>query len=178
MGQGDDTTAQRLRLLQTEFLQPGSRVPGDGRSATRTTSPAPLHLGILDHLTASVTEVVDHVHAEVPDAGRYRGTIDGVYDWMRDHTEDLAPERQNVREALIYRQGLEHAIAAGNTKVIRPHRCPACRTLGLMWREQAGHAACTNRRCVDEHGLSRTWSLARLAQQHIADQKLRAVGTT
>ena len=176
MGQGDDTTAQRLRLLELEFLVPGDNGPGDGRSATRTTSPALVNLGILDHMNRAVAEVVEHVQAENPQARPYSGGAAGIYTWM--HENDTAPERQDVREALIYRQGLEHAIAAGNTKVIRPHRCPACRTYGLFWREQAGHAACVNRHCVDEHGLSRTWSLERLAQQHIADQKLRAVGTT
>ncbi|MFC8207891.1 hypothetical protein [[Kitasatospora] papulosa] len=129
-------------------------------------------------MAASVTEAETHVLAAAPGAGRYTGKAADVYNWMRGRTAHLDDTQQSAREALIYRQGLEHAIAAGDTKVIRPHRCPACRTYGLFWREQAGHAACVNRHCVDEHGLSRTWSLERLAQQHIADRKLRAVGTT
>lgn len=179
MGHGDDTTtAQRLRLLQAEFLVPGSTGPGDGRSATRTTSPALVNLGIVDHMRSSTTEVIEYVQAEAPDAGRYTGEAPGVYAWMRESTKDTTPEKRDVRDAIVYRQGLEHAVAAGNYKVIRPHRCPACRTFGLFWVPAAGQAACVNRHCIDDEGLARTWSLARLAQQHIADQKLRAVSTT
>ncbi|MEV6165773.1 hypothetical protein AB0L71_28440 [Streptomyces sp. NPDC052052] len=171
MGQADDTTAQRLRLLQREFVQPGSRGPGDGRTATQVHAPAPLNIGIVDRIRAAVYEVETHTRASAPEAGRFTGEAERVYDWARQHTAHLEPERQAVREALIYRQGLEHAIAAGDTDVVTRHPCPGCGCWGMYWDRNEGEAFCVNRYCVDDAGLSRTWSLAHIAQQHVARLK-------
>lgn len=165
---GDDTTAQRLRLIQAEFTQHVRTGPGDGRSATLVHGAAPLDLDTLDYMVAAVEEVVTHTRTAAPDAGRFTGDAVEVYDWAREHTAHLADERQQAREALIYRQGLEHAIAAGNTAVIRTHFCPECGCLGLYWRATAGKAVCVNHYCTDENGLANAWSLARLARHHIA----------
>lgn len=169
---GDDTTAEnRLRLLQAEFTQHAKTGPGDGRTATRTESPAPLNLAVIEHVRNAVREVEKHTREAVhgptrptpADAAR-------VYDWARENTAHLDAERQQARETLIYRQGLQHAIEMGDTSVIRKHPCPACGCWGLLWRAAAHRAACVNRYCVDDDGLSHTWPLKTLAHHHIARQ--------
>ncbi|NEC17899.1 hypothetical protein [Streptomyces parvus] len=169
---GDSTTERRLRLLQAEFTQHERRGPGDGRTATRTTSPAPLNLAVVDRITAAVNEVVEHTRAA--DRSRPAGPVPAdatrVYEWARQHTAHLDPERQQARETLIYRQGLEHAIAMGDTTVIRKHPCPGCGCWGLLWRPAVQRAACINRYCTDDDGISRSWPLATLAHHHIARQ--------
>jgi len=69
-------------------------------------------------------------------------------------------------------------VAMGDTAVIRPHRCPACNTMGLMWRDELQRVLCTNRRCVTKAGMSRTWSLARLAHEHVAVERYLHVRAT
>ncbi|WP_097865851.1 hypothetical protein [Streptomyces sp. rh34] len=168
---GDDTTTERrLRLLQAEFTQLEQRGPGDGRTATRTESPAPLNLAVIDRIRAAVYEVETHTRAAVPDAGPLPADAARVYDWARQHTADLEPQRQQARETLIYRQGLEHAIEMGDASVIRKHPCPGCGCWGLIWRPAAHRAACVNRYCVDHDGLSHTWPLKTLAHHHVARQ--------
>ncbi len=44
---------------------------------------------------------------------------------MVEETANLDEERQKARDALIYRQGLEHAILMGDHKVVRPHPAAA-----------------------------------------------------
>jgi hypothetical protein len=66
----------------------------------------------------------------------------------------------------------------GDFKVIRPHRCPACRGFGLMWQGHKRRAVCTSRRCLTPEGLSNTWSLARLAYEHVAAEKSLRVRAT
>jgi hypothetical protein len=164
----DDTTAQRLRLLKAEFTQPTRSGPGDGRSSRLTESPALVNLGVVDRIRAAVYEVETHTRAAAPEAGPFTGEATRVYDWARAFTADLEPERQQAREAIIYRQGLEHALAMGDTTVIRKHPCPECGCWGLYWRAAAGRAVCVNHYCTDNDGLANTWSLARLARQYIA----------
>lgn len=168
---GDDTTAERrLRLLQAEFTQHERRGPGDGRIATRTESPAPINVGVLDYINAAATEVIQHTRTAAPEAEPYAGPLPGLYEWAREKTDSLDAGRQQARETLIYRQGLEHAIEMGETCVIRKHPCPACGCWGLLWRPAAHRAACVNRYCVDDDGLSHTWPLKTLAHHHIARQ--------
>ncbi|MFD7615723.1 hypothetical protein [Streptomyces sp. NPDC059802] len=164
----DDTTAQRLRLLQAEFTEHPRTGPGDGRSSRPAHAPAPINLGVVDRIRAAVYEVETHTRTAAPNAGPFTGEEARVYDWSRQHTAHLATEQQQAREAIIFRQGLEHAIAAGDTTVVRRHPCPECGCWGLYWRAAAQRAVCVNHYCVDDNGLSRTWSLSRLAQQHIA----------
>ena len=91
-----------------------------------------------------------------------------------------APEaEQQRREMLEYRHSLEHAVTAGETDVIRPHRCPECRTFGLMWDKHSREIRCTNRECVDSDGIGTVVSFARIAHEHIAGKKnLRQVRAT
>ena len=166
----DTTTEQRLRLLKQEFIQHPATGPGDGRSSRPTVAPAPLDLAVVDRIGAAVAEMERHTRAVAPTAGPYTGDDTRVYLWSRRHTAHLDTQNRQAIEAIIYRQGLEHALAIGDTTVIRQHPCPHCGCWGLFWREAAGEAVCVNRNCA-EGGVSRTWSLARLAQQHIAGQE-------
>ncbi|WP_331729002.1 hypothetical protein OG693_39185 (plasmid) [Streptomyces sp. NBC_01259] len=171
---GDDTTAQRLRLLQAEFTQHVQTGPGDGRSATKTEAPAPIDLGVVDRIRAAVYEVEAHTRAAAPDTGRFTGDAVEVYDWAREHTADLDEGRQQAREAVIYRQGLEHALAMGDTTVIRKQFCPECGCLSLYWRSAARRAVCVQHYCIDKDGLANAWSLARLAREHVARKESSA----
>ncbi|MEU3656487.1 hypothetical protein AB0E67_27500 [Streptomyces sp. NPDC032161] len=174
-----DTAAHRLRLLQEEFVQPTRSGPGEGRTPTRAHSPALINLGILQQIQAAVREVESHTRAQAPYAGRFTDrNADRVYEWARWHTAHLEPERQQVRETLIYRQSMEHALAAGDTTVVRRHPCPGCGCWGLFWRETQNRAVCVNRYCRDDLGFSRTWTLAHLAQQHISRQNGTAARAT
>ncbi|MFF8250113.1 hypothetical protein [Streptomyces griseus] len=167
---GDNTTEQRLRLLQAEFTQHQRRGPGDGRTATRTTSPAPLDLNVLDRIRTAVNEVVEHTRTAAPDAGPTPADDTRIYDWSRQHTAHLGTAQHQARETVIYRQGLEHAIAMGDTTVVCKHPCPGCGCWGLLWRPAVQRAACINRYCVDNDGLSRSWPLQTLAHRHVARQ--------
>ncbi|MET9436964.1 hypothetical protein [Streptomyces sp. NPDC006551] len=174
MANHDETTARRLRLLQSEFIQPGRRGPSAGRTTRPTEPAAPINLGILDYMRASVDEVEQHTRAAAPNAGPRPAEVDAIYDWYREHTAHLEPEKQLHREVVIYRQGLEHAIQMGDDKAIRRHPCPACATWGLFWNAALGKALCVNHYCTDDRGASRSWTLAYLAQQHVARQESSA----
>lgn len=179
----DDTTAgSRLRLLYDHFRERAvtspeghSYVPAGPRT-TRITAPAPADLGVVDHITASLTEVAAETHAANPDAGPLPSRVEAVYDWYRQHTQQAPEAVQERREAVIYRQQLEHAITMGDVDVVRPHRCPACRTFSLLWPQDrpspsTGRVICSNRRCLTKQGLTRTWTLARLAYEYVAAEK-------
>ncbi|MFF8422890.1 hypothetical protein [Streptomyces sp. NPDC015680] len=171
MGTGaDDTAAQRLRLLQQEFVQPVRTGPGDGRSSRPTHAPAPINISVVDRIRAAVYEVEHHTRTIAPDAGHFTDEESRVYDWARQHTDHLATEQQNALEALIYRQDLEHAIVAGDTTVVRRHPCPQCGCWGLYWRAEARRAVCVNHYCTDDDGISNAWELKRLAQEHVTQK--------
>lgn len=178
MGSGDDTAAagHSLRLLQNHFLQ--RPVTGaDGHSyisseprPTRTQPGAPADLDVVDHIAASFREVVDDTLAANPAASPLPDRVDRVYAWCIDNTRNTSEAQQQRRDTVIYRQQLEHAIAMGDTSVVRPHRCPECGTVGLHW--SAGKARCVNRHCAARNGgISRSWSLARLAYEYVASKK-------
>lgn len=173
---GDDTTEQRLRLLKAEFTQHQQHGPDPtGRTATRAEAPAPIDLGVLDYMAAAAAEIDQHMRTvDTPPSGEVRprpADPADRYEWWRDNTAHLDERRRAAREAIIYRQGLEHAIRMGDTTVIRKHPCPECGCWGLYWRENSGKAVCVNQFCVDDDGLAHTWPLAHLAQQHIARQE-------
>lgn len=166
---GDDTTERRLRLLAAEFTQHQKRGPDPtGRTATRTEAPTPVDLGTLDYMAAAAAEVVKHTQAAAPGTGPYEGPLPGLYDWAREHTADLDDERQQAREAMIYRQGLEHAIAMGDTSIVCKHPCPACGCYGLQWAAEKWRAVCTNGYCQDDSGLTYRWQLKQLAREYVA----------
>lgn len=177
---GTDTAAARLHQLATYFRDHPVTGPVEGHTPGRSAAPAPMSLATLDHIRSSVQEVVTHTRTANPDAGPLPERVEAVYAWARDNTQ-RAPEIDQQRlEVIEYRQYLEHAIRAGDwRKVIRPQRCPECRTFGLMWEHAMQRALCTNTDCVDKDGFSTTVSLSRLAHEHIAGRKhLRQARTT
>lgn len=177
-GDDKDTAAARLRQLHQYYLEHPVTGPTEGHAASRNAS-APLSLGTLDHITSSVQEVVDHTRTANPDAGPIPDRLEAVYAWARQHTAHAPEAEQQRTEAIEYRHYLEHAIRAGDwRKVIRPHRCPECRTFGLMWQADIQRALCTNTECVDRDGFSTTVSLARLAYVHVASRKSRRACAT
>lgn len=177
MGNGaDDTTVtaeRRMRLIRNEFTtRARSTDPGPRTRAPH--SPSPIDLDILDHVTRSVAEIVTHTRAVAPDAGPAPADAAKVYAWMRDHTAHLDETRQRVRDTLVFRQSLEHAVRMGDEKAIRRERCPGCECWGLFWRAAAKRAVCVNRYCVDDMGRPSVWTLAQLAQHHMAQIPRRA----
>jgi hypothetical protein len=85
-----------------------------------------MNLGMLDYIDASVTEVVQHTRTVNPDAGPLPAHVADVYDWCRQHTEHAPDIDQQRSRALEIRHRLEHAVRAGDARVVRPIRCPAC----------------------------------------------------
>ncbi|MFD5899079.1 hypothetical protein [Streptomyces sp. NPDC060366] len=181
MGNTDNgDAADRLRTLEGRIWRfPTGSVNKLPRSGGPTHPEAPLDLDIIDHITASVREAQDHVSANrTENAGPMPANVADVYDWWRASTPSLDAERTLAREAVIYRQGLEHAIQAGDTKVVRKHPCPECGCWGLFWRRPEKRAVCANRDCRDEDGLARMWELKHLAHEHVTRQKmLKATAT-
>ena len=176
-GDGDGAAA-RLQHLQTYYREHPVTGPLEGHT-TLVHPGAPLSLGTLDHITASVREVAEHTRALNPHAGPVPEAAAAVYDWAREHTEHADPIDRERGEVIEYRQMLEHAVRAGDIKVIRRHRCPKCRCWGLMWLGEAQRAVCTNTECVDRDGFSNQFSLSRLATEHVASRKnLRTVSAT
>jgi hypothetical protein len=172
-----DTAAQRLSELNAYFLTHPVTGP-EGHSYTHlgghhtSTAPGlPYNARIAEHIQASVTEVITHTRNANPDAGQPQ-RIEDVYDWARQHTEHAPEDVQFRRDVVEYRHRLEHAIAAGDIKVVRPHRCPSCGTLGLHWQSDRQRAVCLNLHCADANGgISHSWSLGRLAFERVAVEK-------
>ncbi|MFF7190570.1 hypothetical protein ACFZAR_36370 [Streptomyces sp. NPDC008222] len=176
-----DDAASRLALLVEHFRQhpvtgpEGHSFTSSASQPTRTTAATPVNLAIVDHISASVRELADYTHTVNTAADPLPEDAAAVYAWCVANTRNTPEAEQQRRDSIVYRQRLEHAICAGDYSVIPPHRCPACRTFGLMWRVSQGRAVCTNRRCVDRDGMSRAWSLGRLAYEHVQSQsKIRS----
>ena len=176
MDTGDDAAA-RLALLAEHFRQHPVTGPSV-RAAPQASPGAPVNLAIVDHISATVKELADYTHTVNTAANPLPERVQDVYAWCVANTKHTPEAERQRRDTIVYRQRLEHAIAAGDYSVIRPHRCPECRTFGLMWQAARGRAVCTNRRCVTEEDTSRAWSLARLAYEHIAAQKTRQASAT
>ncbi|MFG2359449.1 hypothetical protein [Streptomyces sp. NPDC048521] len=181
MGTTDSNTdgaASRLAQLHAYFREHPVNGP-DGHSyisseprPTTVTPGLPFNAGIVDHIQASVREVIDHTRAANPDAGPLPDHVHEVYAWAHQHTENAPEDVQQRRDTLEYRHRLEHAIAAGDYSVIRPHRCPDCGAPGLHWQEHLGVALCVNRHCARRNGgTHRQYDLARLAYEHIQTRK-------
>lgn len=178
MGTADgDTAAGRLHELHAYHRQrPVKSAAGHSyiSSAPRPTvvdPEAPVDLDVVDHIQASLREVVGDTLAANPEAGPLPARVEAAYSWYIENTANAPEAVRQRRDTVIYRQSLEHAIALGNRKVVRPHRCPQCRTLGLMWPPGGERAVCTNHNCLDADGMSSTWDLEQLAYAYIAGQK-------
>ncbi|WP_055695393.1 hypothetical protein [Streptomyces prasinopilosus] len=191
MGQGDATednaanAAAGLRHLSKYFREHPVTGP-DGHSyisnqprATATNPGMPLNVRVLEHIDRTVAEVAAYTREVNPDAEPLPDDVLDVYRWCVENTVHAPEIVQQRREVLEYQHSLEHAVAAGDTDVIPPHPCPDCRTWGLMWDKLTRRIVCTNRRCVDEEGLSTTITFARLAHEHVTARKnLRDVRAT
>lgn len=174
MHSGDTTTpAERLRLIDKYFLAPGGGGPRAERTARATEPAAALRLDTYDHLQRTVNEAAALAKSLCDGAEPYEprpAKVEDTYQWLTAETSHLDQRRQMARDAVIYRQGLEHAILMGDTKAIRRHACPGCDTWGLTWDRHHKTVACLNRYCADDDGRRTTWSLAQIAEDHIRRQ--------
>lgn len=169
----EDTAAQLLTQLHTFFVQ--HPVTGEHTRRAPTTNPtAPANLAVVDHITATVRELADFTRQANPEAEQLPERVQDAYRWCVENTLNSPEDIQQRRDTIVFRQRLEHAIAMGDHKAVRPIRCPQCRGLGLFWKPEHQRAVCTSSRCLNKDGLSNRWSLARLATAHIeAQQKTR-----
>ena len=181
-----DGAASRLAQLHAYFREHPVTGP-DGHSyissEPRPTAVAPglpFNARVVEHITASVREVVDETRSANPEAGPLPDHVADVYEWARQHTEHAPEEVQQRRDTVEYRHRLEHAIAAGDFTVVRPHRCPSCGAPGLHWQQHLEKAVCANRHCARRNGgIHQKYTLAQLAYEHIAVQKnLRQASAT
>lgn len=179
MGNGDDdTAATNLRLLDQHFRQHPVTGPTE-RSAPTAKATTPVDLNIVDHIQACVTEITTDALAVNSRPSPLPDRVADIYTWYLENTKTAGEAQRRRGATIIYRQKLEHAIAMRDYKVIPPHRCPACRTFGLMWRPQLQRALCTNMKCLNDEAMSNTWTLARLAYEHIAGREnIRQVSAT
>ena len=181
-----ESAGQLLGQLHAYFREHPVSGP-DGHSyisseprATAVAPGLPFNVHVMEHTTDSVREVVDHTRAANPDAGPLPDHVHAVYDWARQHTQHAPEEVQQRRDTVEYRHRLEHAIAAGDFTVVRPHRCPDCGAPGLFWQEHLGKALCVTRHGAKRNGgTHQTYSLAQLAYAHVAARKnLRQANAT
>lgn len=184
MGQRDtDTAAARLHELLHYRQRPVTGPEGHSFTAFRartpaTSAPIPYDTDVVEQIDAAVAEVVAHTRTVNPEAGPLPDRVAAVYDWAREHVEH-APETDRFRQAVIEaRHRMEHAVATGDVQVIRAHRCPDCSGFGLHWPSDAGRnpkakAVCANRHCANRNkGVHRRWSLAQLAYEQVAAEKM------
>jgi hypothetical protein len=170
MGHSTTTAAsagRALRLLAHPDLKQPPTLGPQTRRATPTTAPAPLNIGLLDHLTSTVSEVEHHARAVAPDAGPLPEDLGDLYDWYIDATGDATLEDQALRDALIETHRLRHAIRLGDRDAVRPHPCPACGSWGLFLDSRGIRAQCSNTDCRTPDGMASSWSLSRLAAQKV-----------
>jgi hypothetical protein len=136
----------------------------------------PIHPGILDHMTASRGEMVEHARAAIPTERVRRPVphdVAEVYRWYEEHTPYLDPAARRAGEAIMYRQHLEHAVRARDGVVIKKERCLSCRCFSLVWYAPLGAAVCSNERDLDR-GRPRRFSLAQLAERAVENSSMRA----
>lgn len=173
-----DSAGQLLAQLHRYFRQHPVTGP-DGHSyisskpkATAVAPGLPFNARVVEHIDASVQEVVNHTRATNPDAGPLPDHVAAVYDWAREHTQHAPEDVQQRRDTVEYRHSLEHAITAGDHNVVRPHRCPDCGAPGLYWQEHLRKALCVNRHCARRNGgIHQQYTLAQLAFEHIQNRK-------
>ena len=176
MGESDTDAAvarARLRLLAAEFTTPRTTRRAPARRAPATAPSEPINLDILDHMMKAAREIIDYTREVVPDASPPPAAAEGIYRWMVKLTPHLDAERQMVRDAIIHRQALEHALAMNDEDVIRYEECPGCTCWSLFWRADDEQAACVNRYCAAQLGRPSVWTLQQIAE-HYVDVKYAA----
>lgn len=168
-----DIAAARLRYLQRELSEPhvGGSVMSVRSRPTSSPFPAPsINLGALSHIEASVAEIVETVRDGVPDASPLRGDAVGVYEWAEEHSRLLDEQRARNLQVMVYRQALEHAVAAGEHEVVCREQCPGCGCWSLTWWADQRRAVCFVMDCVDAYGRRSMWTLHHVAEAAIRNQ--------
>lgn len=180
MGMDETATARaRLRLLKTEYAAPGLRQPGPRtRSAPQPRPSTPADLSFVDYVAKAAREIVTHTQAVAPDAGPPPADDAAKYEWMRRETSHLAVEQQMVRDAMLIRHSLEHALEAGDEDVVRWEPCPRCDCWGLFWRDDQQRVFCANSTCADRRGWPSVWTLSQLAEDLVVARNARSVAAT
>ncbi|MEU5322918.1 hypothetical protein AB0G67_40140 [Streptomyces sp. NPDC021056] len=167
---GQDTAGQAgraLKLLNSQELRETPTTGPSPRHTTASTPRSPLNVDLVDHLTRTVGEVAAHARAVAPHAGPLPERVEDLYDWYIEHTGDAGEADRRYRDILIERHRLEHVMRLGYYEEVRKHPCPECGCWGLMWDPAGNRALCSNRRCRTPDGMTRSWTLARLAAQKI-----------
>ncbi|WP_329474199.1 hypothetical protein OIE75_41165 (plasmid) [Streptomyces sp. NBC_01723] len=182
-----DSATARLRQL-TEYHREHPVTSAEGHSyissaprGTITSPPLPFNVRVLEHIDRTVAEVITTTREANPDPGPIPDDNADIYRWCVEATANAPEAVQQRRDTLEYRHRLEHALAAGDTTVIRRHRCPDCQAPGLFWRNNISKAMCVNRHCArrTSDGRHRTFSLAELAHEYVQGRKnLRQVRAT
>lgn len=167
------TARARMVVLQGEIAEPHARPPGpSGRTrAPFPSGPAPI--GLLDHLQAAYDEAVTHTRALAPQAPPAPADQREIYRWMNEATRDLEEEKRLVLRALTYRQGLEHAIRAGDDLVVRPATCPECGCFSLVWDADRRRVVCIVTDCRRD-GRPTALTLHEVAVHEVEKSPMRA----
>lgn len=166
--------ARRLVALQDDVRQPHSH-PADGQPAAGPAahSPSLLNLAVLEQMERARREVIEETRMASPTAGPAPYGA-AVYAWMERSTAGLRDERAQVRAAMVYRQSLQHAVAAGQVTAVRRESCPSCACWSLVWDAARQRAVCAVRLCTDDRGRPSVWTLAQLAEKAVENISERA----
>lgn len=163
----DFAALQARRLTEAQVRYPGGIMR---TGSTRPSSPrGAVSTRVLDHMLATRDEL-EHARAARPvsPAGA------AMYEWINTTTPHLDAGAQRAIDVMVYRQGLEHALQARDTSVIRRHRCPSCRCWSLVWRWQANAAVCVNRYDLGDDGRPRRVPLDQIAEEAVENLTIRA----
>jgi hypothetical protein len=181
-----DDAAARLRHLHEYFREHPVTGP-EGHSyisseprATATAPGLPYNARVVEHIDRTVAEVAAFTRQVNPEAEPLPDSVLDTYRWCVENTTAAPEDVQQRRDTLKFRHSLELAIAAGDTGVVRPHRCPHCGTVGLHWDRNAQKAMCMNRHCARRNGgIHRKVSLSEIADLAVEIRKnLRTVSAT
>src|SRR5690242_1923333 len=116
------------RLMASRSTLPSRPAGPSGR--TRAPEPAlPITAAFLDYARAARSELIEHARDDVTSGELARGIpedLAAAYELIGRQTTELDPARQLVREAWLYRKGLEHALYQRDTGEIRRQHCPGC----------------------------------------------------
>lgn len=162
----------RLRNLTASRSILPARPTGPSGHVRAVEPSTPLDVGLLDYMLATQHEVIEHTRASV--VGPLPPASADIYRWYEQQTPAMDAGARRAGEAMLYRQGLEHALRAGEVEVIRKERCPSCRCFTLTWKRRLSAAICDNDRDLDEQQRNRRWTLAQLAQQAVENSSMRA----
>ncbi|MGW7636045.1 hypothetical protein [Streptomyces decoyicus] len=185
MGNQEQDSATRaaagMRHLRQELTAMRPRHVGSTRRATRAHAEPPCDLDLLDHLTATRSDLIETTRILLsgetnppPQAIPHPLADEGIFQWSVDATAHLSAEKQQALEAVTYTKLLEQKLLTGDRRVINRHRCPGCRCLSLLWREHLQRAVCVQDECRDQLGRATQWELKQVAHHHVMSRPQRA----